>query len=427
MEWKVTCPDKYPDNYHSDRLNLSKNLNLGVLSERTCFRTHSWINFRLDLSRASHWLWMLLGEAKSKCEHIAGVPLRPETAQRLYEVYLSKGVHATTSIEGNTLTEEEVQRRIRKDLKLSKSRAYLGTEVDNIVAACRLVAEEVLNEPNVALTPERIREFNHLVLNGLDLDEDTEPGVYRHHSVGVGPYRGAPAEDCPLLVETLCDWLNGPDFRSDDPEMGFALLILKAVLAHLYIAWIHPFGDGNGRTARLVEFQLLVQSGLVPFPAGHVLSNHYNKTRTRYYRELDRSSKQEGGVLAFIQYAVQGFVDELRDQIDYIREQQLQVAWENYVHDQFHGKESASNNRRKHLILDMPEGVVAKSGIPLVSPRVAAEYAGKGDKTLARDVNALETMGLLRRVAGGYVANRDRILAFLPPKRGENVFPLESP
>jgi Fic family protein len=37
--------------------------------------------------------------------------------------------------------------------------------------------------------------------------------------------------------------------------------ILKAILAHLCLAWIHPFGDGNGRTARLVEFQILIFPG----------------------------------------------------------------------------------------------------------------------------------------------------------------------
>src|SRR6185437_1256822 len=104
-----------------------------------------------------------------------------------------------------------------------------------------------------------------------------------------------------------------------DPDWKFAMTLFKAILAHLYIAWIHPFGDGNGRTARLVEFQILMQSG-VPYPACHLLSNHYNKTRIRYYAELDRSSKAEEGVLSFIEYAVQGFVDGLREQVSYIRD-----------------------------------------------------------------------------------------------------------
>ena len=49
-------------------------------------RTHPWISFRFDFSRASAQLWLLLGEAQSKCEHIAGVPLRPNVAKELKDV-----------------------------------------------------------------------------------------------------------------------------------------------------------------------------------------------------------------------------------------------------------------------------------------------------------------------------------------------------
>ena len=110
---------------------------------RTFEQTHPWLTFRLDLRPVPHTLWMLVGEARSKCEHIAGVPLRPEDAQGLYEVYLTKGVHATTSIEGNTLSEDEVRKRVEGKLTLPKSREYLGREVDNVVGACREIVRAV--------------------------------------------------------------------------------------------------------------------------------------------------------------------------------------------------------------------------------------------------------------------------------------------
>jgi hypothetical protein len=54
--------------------------------------------------------------------------------------------------------------------------------------------------------------------------------------------------------------------------------LIAAVVAHVYFEWIHPFGDGNGRTGRLIELKLLLEAG-VPQPAAHLLSNHYNATR----------------------------------------------------------------------------------------------------------------------------------------------------
>lgn len=78
---------------------------------------------------------MLLGEARSKCDHIRWVPLKPDVAKKLHEVYLAKGAQATTAIEGNTLSENEVLERVRGELQLPPSKEYLGREVDNVIAA----------------------------------------------------------------------------------------------------------------------------------------------------------------------------------------------------------------------------------------------------------------------------------------------------
>lgn len=382
--------------------------------------THPWINFSVNLKDFGHQTWLLLGEAESKCQHIAGVPLRPEIARRLHVIYLSKGIHGTTSIEGNTLSVEEVAARVEGDLNLPPSREYLGTEIDNIVDACNLIANEVVTGVSAPITPQRIKDFNRRILEGLPLKEGVVPGEVRTHSVGVANYRGAPAEDCEFLLEKLCEWLTEIDrVMEDNPELCFTLVILKAVLAHLYIAWIHPFGDGNGRTARLIEFELMVQSG-VPLPAAHLLSDHYNRTREMYYVELEKTSLGLYPIEPFVRYALQGFVDELREQLTVIREEQMEVTWQNYVHSKFHDQETPARRRQKHLILDMPKDEVVPVGkLRSVSTRIVGEYVGKTSKTVTRDVNMLVSDGLLRRVRGGVIANRDVIKAFLPMKNQE--------
>ena len=393
---------------------------------RTYKKDFPWLKFQVDLRPLPVECWMLLGEARSKCEHVAGVPLLPETAERLYRLYLAKGVRATTAIEGNTLSEEEVVRRVEGHLSLPPSKEYLGREVDNVIAACNRMFREVAAGTLPPVTPERIREFNRAVLDGLDLEPGIEPGAIRTYGVGVGRYRAAPSQDCEYLLSRLCDWINGPDF--DLPEFGLAGAIVKAIIAHLYLAWIHPFGDGNGRTARLIEFQILVGAG-VPMPAAHLLSNHYNETRSEYYRQLDRASATGGDTLGFLHYAVQGFVDGLRAQLIEIRDQQWEVAWKNYVHEVFRDHQTRADVRRRHLVLDLSTKTqpVKYRDLMHVSPRVAAAYSGKTIKTLARDRNVLVEMKLLKlepglrigeRVVepGGYVANKALILAFLPPR-----------
>jgi Fic family protein len=191
----------------------------------------------------------------------------------------------------------------------------------------------------------------------------------------------------------------------------------KAVYAHLYIAWIHPFGDGNGRTARLLEFLILADCGLVPVPAAHLLSNHYNLTRDQYYRELARASVGGGESLGFLIYAIAGFIDGIREAIDMVREQQINVAWVNYVHESFDGEpNSKATDRQRTLVLAMSmHEPVPRSDLAGLTPKVAALYAAAGPRTLSRDLNHLVSLGLIQKIGRTYRARSGVVLAFLPP------------
>jgi Fic family protein len=144
---------------------------------------------------------MILGEIRSKCEHIAGIPLNQKTADQLYQLALTRGINATTAIEGNTLTEEQVRQRIEGRLKLPTSQEYLGTEVDNILKACNTILDSIIKGKPADLAASLIADFNRLVLTGLPLPDKVVPGEIRAYFVGVGSYPGAPAEDCAFLLE----------------------------------------------------------------------------------------------------------------------------------------------------------------------------------------------------------------------------------
>jgi Fic family protein len=386
---------------------------------RTYESTHPWINFQAtDINRVPPNNWMLLGEAKSKCQHLAGAPLKPAVAQDLYRVTLVKGALATTAIEGNTLTEDQANGILDGTYAAPPSRQYQEQEVRNVLEALQELNDQIVRGERIELTTQLVKDFNHQVLKGLPLPDDVEPGEIREDSVGVGNYRGAPAEDCEYLLDCLVDWLNSPTFEHDDPELRFAVILAKAVYAHLYLAWTHPFGDGNGRTARLVEFAILANSGLVPMPAAHLLSNHYNLTRDQYYRELARASTSGGDTLPFLVYAITGFIDGIREAIAMVRDQQLQVAWVNFVHEQFSREPNTkAMERQRSLVLAMPmDGTVPRGDLAGLTAKLAQLYANAGPRTLSRDLNHLVKMSLLRRRSGReYEACSDIVRAFLPP------------
>ncbi|HVM72862.1 MAG TPA: Fic family protein [Anaerolineales bacterium] len=362
--------------------------------ERAYLKSHPWITFLFDMRKLDYQTWILSGEAKSKCLHVRGAPLLPDVVKSLFGIALVKGALATTAIEGNTLSEEEVARRIQGNLDLPPSKEYLGKEIDNIVVAYNKIGRRVLANSFTQLNVQEIKDFNKLVLDGLPVEKDVVPGEIRKHSVGVGSYRGAPPEDCEYLLEKYVEWLNQDFSVPKGQEMIFG--ILKAIMSHLYFVWIHPFGDGNGRTARLIEFQILLSVG-VPAASAHLMSNHYNATRSEYYRQLDMSSKSKGDVSQFIKYALQGFVDGLQNQIEMIQSQQLYVHWINHVHRTFQDKDREEDKRRRKLVLELSD---TKDYVPLtdvrhISPKTAEMYANLTDKTVERDIERLVNLDLV--------------------------------
>ena len=332
----------------------------------------------------------------------------PDTAMRLNRVSLERGARATTAIEGNTLSEEDVSKLARGQLQLPPSKQYLGIEVQNIL---NVFNEMIDARQTLRLSADRVKYLNGRVLEGLELADDIVPGEIRAYEVGVARYRGAPAKDCGFLLGRLCEWLDRMD--SELGHSRFALPILKSIVAHLYLLWIHPFGDGNGRVARLVEYQILLSAG-VPNPATHLLSNHYNETRAEYYRRLDEASRKPGGEIDFLVYALQGFVDGLSEQIETIKDQIRKDMWTNYIHSQFRDRSGTADSRRRHLILDLSEHdqPVRRRDIRLLTPRLAAAYSGKTDKTITRDLNMLIQLGLIVRADNLIWANKAILQAF---------------
>lgn len=389
--------------------------------ERAYMTTHPWLTFRADLSRAGAEFWMLLGEARSKVDHLSLALLKPTVAEEMHQLYLAKGARATTAIEGNTLSEDEVVAIVAGRAGAPQpSREYLDREVENVVSAFNRIKDHLIAGGSADLTPSGLQQFNREILDGLHLG-DLHPGELRRQSVVVGRYRGAPWEDCEHLVGRLCEWLNGPDFDlpGDDWKIPYALV--RATLAHLYIAWIHPFDDGNGRTARLVELQILLAAG-VPMPAAHLLSNHYNATRTEYYRQLEDASASGGDIAPFLRYAIRGFVDGIRAQAERVWVQQYADRWEQFIYETFGGRvRSDAERRRLHLVRELSErqDPVPRREIPRLSPDLTIAYAGT-QRMLSRDLNALAAMGLVEQAGRGlWRARREQILAFRPLRRRE--------
>lgn len=396
--------------------------------------SHPFIKFPPDFGDFPPRVWLLLGEIQARIDHINRIPIPPDDSDLLGRAYLAKGAHSTTAIEGNSFSEDEVAKIIEGKLQAPPSRAYQQQQIDNMVEAFNAVADRQLRGSNPPFTLDLLNCCHKIVLNNLEesLASEVAIGALRRHRVMAGRYLAAPPEECPRLINLYCDWLNQDMQATAGYEI--AAQIIKALAAHVYFAWIHPYGDGNGRMTRLIEFMILLRAG-VPDVAAHLLSNFYNKTRDQYYLRLqashgeyrDGSYPEKSNLQGFISYALQGFKDELDEQFSIIHSMQVRIIWRDYIHAEFRKRFSENlsraRQRQKRLILDLTvhrfDEPVTKEQIRDVTPALYLAYAERNKRMIQRDLNALVDMELLLFDETGYKPNANILLGFLTNARVE--------
>lgn len=362
--------------------------------------------------------YSLLGQCEAYVDAISNTPILPKHRSELLQVALVKGAQATTAIEGNTLSEEEIE-KIFDGSHLPPSKEYQEHEVKNIIDAFNVLLNEVIsNDRNDLITQDLIRRFHEMVGRGLGENFDAEPGRFRSDSRVVGRYRCPDYRDVPDLINQYCKWLRS-EFHYENGQT-FGDTVIQAIVAHINLEWIHPFGDGNGRTGRLLEFYILLRGGL-PDIASHILSNHYNQTRPEYYRHFD-DARHKCDLTSFIEYALLGFRDGLKETLQVIHKSQFEVTWSKYVYDAFKKRKMTNKrvfNRQRNLALSIPHNKsFTVSEIILATPEIARDYANIQRRTVLSDLNLLVDMKVLTKQGSGeFRANREVIWQLVAAKK----------
>ncbi len=343
----------------------------------------------------------------------------PGYYSELMHVALQKGAQSTTAIEGNTLSDEEINNMLAGK-KLPESLEYQGIEVNNIIEAFNeLLKETVYENKEQLITPQLLLRFHQMVGKNLDEHFAAIPGQFRNSDVVVGTYRCPDYRDVPELVDMYCDFLQ-KEFRYEDGNQLFSDIFIEAIVAHVYLEWIHPFGDGNGRTGRLIEFYILSRGGN-PDITLHILSNHYNATRSEYYRQIDRAY-QTRDLSAFIEYALIGFRDGLQQTLEKIQNSQLKMTWQKYVYDKFASVDIGQKEvfkRKRKFALEMPiDKKFTLKEIPALNIELAKLYSNINERTILRDIEELIALEILNSEGGKYFANISSLNKMIAKRKG---------
>lgn len=121
-------------------------------------------------------------------------------------------------------------------------------------------------------------------VTGTDLDIRATPGTTLRNGI-TGEVVYTPPEGRDVIRDLLANWESYVNEDSDiDP-------LIRMAVQHYQFEAIHPFGDGNGRTGRILNLLFLIQAGLLDKPTLY-LSRHILKTRSDYYAALARVTRE---------------------------------------------------------------------------------------------------------------------------------------
>ncbi len=180
-------------------------------------------------------------------------------------------------------------------------------EIRNIEAAMREIDEGVM--PGESITEHMIRGWHALTVGGLEREGDRTPGAYRTHDVQIAQADHRPPAPW-LVVEYVVELLAFVN-RDDPPKYD----LMKVALAHHRFAWIHPFGNGNGRVVRLFTHALLIKYGFRVNAAGRLVNPAavFCADRDLYYAQLSQADQgADDGLEAWCTYVLDGLLTELR-------------------------------------------------------------------------------------------------------------------
>jgi Fic family protein len=203
----------------------------------------------------------------------------------------TRNVHASTAIEGNPLTLEQV-RALEEGLTLEASDTRSRREVLNYFAALRHIEK---NAAKKNLRHEDIFKLHSILTK--DVMDQGVAGRYRTIAVRVGAYVPPPTNDVSGLMFELLEWWNQ---RAEQLSP-----VLSSAIIHYRFEAIHPFADGNGRTGRALALWELYRRG---FDTHHIFSvdEYYWEDRPRYYAALQTVRGEGEDLTSWLEYCAEG-------------------------------------------------------------------------------------------------------------------------
>ncbi|WP_240377184.1 Fic family protein [Bacillus piscicola] len=216
-----------------------------------------------------------VNQLKDKLDQLR--PLPPAALKNLKEYYKVEWTYHSNAIEGNTLSLMETKIVLEEGLTVGGKKLREHFEVINHAEAIDYIEEQVKQETEI--THQLIKNLHYLVLKNID---NENAGQYRQLNVRISGSKHTPPHFLQVKneMDQLISW-----YEKNKEELHAVEL---AALFHFKFVYIHPFVDGNGRTARLLMNLILMENGYPP-----AIVKAEDEKRYKYYEALENASMND--------------------------------------------------------------------------------------------------------------------------------------
>lgn len=344
----------------------------------------SWIIYNLNGA------YQEMVQAKSAILSLQAIPYKREWVEDMQHMELKREIAGTSRIEGADFTDHELDEALKETPTQLHTRSQ--KQAHAAIQTYRWIATIPDDRP---ITAKMILEIHQRIVTGADDDhcptgklrvqnENVNFGQPRHRGVSGGV-------DCETAFSSFVEALKLEYPKHD--------AIIQAVAAHYHLAAMHPFLDGNGRTARALEALLLQRAGLrdACFIA---MSNYYYDEKIDYLASLSASSAQAHNITPFLVFALRGIALQSRRLLEQTKIHVQKELFRNLMND-FFGRLKTARKRviapRQLAILEL---MLGRDSIKLTDlyELVETHYKELGNplKAFVRDVRELVTLDTIK-------------------------------
>lgn len=230
---------------------------------------------------------------------ILNAPLIPKWEVSLRREALLRSAHSSTAIEGNPLTLEQVT-----DLAAGRDIMARRKDKQEVLNYLRALEKIPVFAKKLPLSQEDFLGIHRLVTKET-LDNPIDEGAFRggqvavvNRATGEITFMPPPTVEVPNLINSFLDWFNSAESNEIDS-------VLKAGITHYELVRVHPFVDGNGRTARVMASLVLYERGF-DVKRFFALDDFYDQDRRAYYAALKRVDQSTLDITRWLEYFTEG-------------------------------------------------------------------------------------------------------------------------